>query len=123
MILTTVKTVLNGLDRTVRLFGVAANLALVFGFGWATSKLYSKATSAWSSIGTVPKFDVPSLTVWATEPGALDKLIAVGSMWAYAILALGCGWMTVLGLRWCYHLVLSIIQDLKIQFDKIPLRT
>jgi hypothetical protein len=116
--LKTVKTLLDGADNVVRLIGVAANLALVSAFAWATNKLYGRATNAWEAIGPVPNIDVPSLTTWATSPGATDKLIAMGSVWVYAILALGCGWMTILGLRWCYHLVLVIVQQMKMQTEK-----
>jgi hypothetical protein len=112
------KTFLNGLDGTVRLFGVGANLALVSGFAWATNKLYGRATDAFQTIGPIPTLDIPSLTAWATDPTAVGKLVAMGSLWIYAIMAVGCGWMTVLGLRWCYHLVLSVIQNLKLQADK-----
>lgn len=116
--LKTMKTVLNGLDGTLRLMGIAANLALVSGFAWATNKLYDKATSAWETVGPIPKLDIQSLTTWATSPGVVDKLIAMGSLWVYAILAIGCGWMTILGMRWCYHLLLAIVQQLKVQADK-----
>lgn len=116
--LKTMKTVLNGLDGAVRLMGVAANLVLVSGFAWATNKLYGKATSAWETVGPIPKLDIPSLTNWATSPGSVDKVIAMGSLWVYAILAVGCGWMTILGLRWCYHLALAIVQQLKVHTEK-----
>ena len=112
------KTALNGLDGTLRMVGIGVNLALVSGFAWATNKLYDKALNAWHAIGPIPKLDIGSLTVWATDPGAVDKLIAAGSLWVYGILAVGCGWMTLLGLRWCYHLALSLVQQLKLQTDK-----
>ena len=115
----TMKTILNGLDGTVRLAGVVMNLALVSVFAWATSTFYGKAAAANGAIGHVPKPELAALTAWATSPGATDKLIATGSLWVYAILAIGCGWMTLLGLRWCYHLVLSIVQQMKLQADKI----
>lgn len=112
------KTVLNGLDGTVRLAGAATNLALVGGFAWATNKLYGKAIAAYGAIGPLPKPETVSLTAWATAPGAIDRLLAVGSLWVCAILAIGCGWMTLLGLRWCYHLALAFVQQLKLQADK-----
>jgi hypothetical protein len=113
------KTTLNGLDGTLRLAGVAANLTLISGFAWATNKLYGKATAAYGAIGPLPKPDIAAVTAWATAPAAADKLLAMGSLWVYAIFAIGCGWMTILGLRWCYHLALALVQQLKLQADKV----
>jgi hypothetical protein len=118
MILKTAKTALTGLEWAVKCAGVAANLSLVTVFGWATSKSYEKATNALSNVGALPEFDVSAIIAWASDPATLDKVVAAGSFWAYAVVALGCGWMTILGLRWCYHFILSIIQNLRLQTAK-----
>lgn len=118
MILKPVKTILKGLDGTVKIIGIATNLTLVAGFAWVANEFYGKASIAWNEVGNMPALTAHDLAAWVADPAALTKVISAGSVWVYGIIAAGCAWMTILGLRWSYHMLIAIIQNLKMQADK-----
>lgn len=116
-----IRHLLTTIDGVVRIAGVATNAALLGGFGWATSCLATRAKEEYLSVSTLPS---PSTllgmlsnpeTMWAavsliTNAQTHHKLQSGALFWVYLVLAAGCGWMTLLGLRWAYHTILAAIQ-------------
>lgn len=101
------------LDTGVRTLGMAVNLLMVAAFAYTTSVLAEMFLTNLKAIGSLPSPDIPSIIALAQDPGLVNRLIALAKCWGFGVALLGSSWMTVLGLRWTYHAILSIIHRVK----------
>jgi hypothetical protein len=46
----------------------------------------------------------------AADPLILHKVLAWACAWGFGVAMIGCGWMSILGLRWSYHALLRTMK-------------
>jgi len=102
---------MNALASILRGAGDVANAAAAFAFGWATLALWSAAAGHWEAAGPLPPITGETLRAVLDDPAAYTGLWHLGAAWVLLVAALGCAWMTVLGVRWCHHFAVRLLDS------------
>jgi hypothetical protein len=100
---------ISGMHSIIRMAGDAFNVASLFAFGFATIWFKSSASEHFSRIESYPEVSVTGVVEYLKSADVYSNATDIGLAWLYTVATLGCGWMTILGLRWGYHFVLRML--------------
>ncbi|NTF17559.1 hypothetical protein G6L37_04050 [Agrobacterium rubi] len=99
-------TIADAIHGTLSSAGTAVNIALVGGFAWATARLWSLAEASFSKAGGVPPISAGHIHALASDPALSSIASSYVIAWFSVVGAVGCAFMTALGIRWGYHALL-----------------
>lgn len=106
------------IDKSLRIAGFTANLALLAGFSWATFRFAGATQIQVSQLGSVPELSFETLVSLLFAPESALKAMAAAKVWLYMIATAGCGWMSLLGGRWLYHTTLRAVTQWKTSAER-----
>jgi hypothetical protein len=109
-----IRTIAALVDAIFRSGGVIINLVtfgvFIYTCLWAKAGLIENL----AIIGPLPALNMQSAMTLAHDPLLVAKLVAGAKAWGFGIVAVGTGWMSLLGLRWTFHACLALIHRLKV---------
>lgn len=97
---------------TLRVIGDLANLAMAMIFIVATLVFHDRMhvfIAAGGGFAKPSDLGLAWVARQAQDPALLSHVISWSAAWGCGIAALGCAWMSILGLRWTYHALLRWI--------------
>ena len=105
-------------ESVVRKGGAAFNAILLGAFLYAALSLYGYGTEKLEEAGgtghLLAALSGPSeAAAFALSPGAAGRIASYAAAWLSLVAAAGCGWMSLLGMRWFFHAALRAAMSLR----------
>lgn len=95
--------------KALRTAGDVANAVAMIAFGWAALSLQALCLVHFAEAGGIPRLDMGVISGIVADPSSGWRYLHLVFAWGYGVASVGCAWMTVLGLRWNYHLLIRVL--------------